>query len=399
MQNGTRIVALSALTALLVSSLVVVAGSQIRRDYPEQLPVTIDTNLETLEAERMREQSVVTDVIRRAEPAVVSVIISKDLPVLERTFEEVPFGNSPFRIRIPRTRERGTERREVGGGTAFFVSGDGLLMTNKHVVSDEEARYTVLLNDGRTLEADILARDAVNDIALLKVKGTGFPFLDLASQDEPTLGQSVIAIGNALAEFRNTVSVGVISGLQRTITAGNPAAGTVETLSHIIQTDAAINQGNSGGPLLTLRGEVIGMNTAVAAGAQNISFAIPVDELQRVLRSYNRFGRIVRPYIGVRYILVTPALAKEKKLAASDGVLVISGEGESELGIVPGSPAEKAGIKEGDVILEADGQKLTEETMLSGIVQSKAPGETIRLKIVRDGKEQTVTVTLEEWKE
>lgn len=342
--------------------------------------------------------SPVTRVVERTEPAVVSVIITKDIPIIEQSFETIP-GNPFFDIQIPRYIQRGSENREIGGGTAFFVRSDGLLMTNKHVVSDEQAQYTVYLNDGRKLPATVVARDTATDIALLKVEGTNFPFLQLSSRPEPVLGQTVVAIGNALAEFRNTVSVGVISGLRRSIVAGGLGNGQVEQLNSIIQTDAAINQGNSGGPLLDLQGNVLGMNTAVANTAQNIAFAIPSSDLNRVLQSYTRYGRIVRPYLGVRYAPVTADVQKEKNLAHDYGAIVVKGDAENEPAVLPGSPAEKAGLKEGDVILEADGIKITLEQSLASIIQRKLPGDTLRLRVVSGGTEKTLTVNVEELKE
>ncbi len=345
-------------------------------------------------------QSPVVRTVQAAEPAVVSVIISKDVPVIERSYRESgdPFLDQ-FGFQFPQYIERGTELREVGGGTAFFIREDGLLMTNRHVVSDEDAEYTVFLNDGRKLKATVVARDPSNDVALLKVDGSGFPFLRLSDAGEPALGQTVVAIGNALGEFRNTVSVGVVSGLQRSILAGGLLGEDTEELTSIIQTDAAINQGNSGGPLLDLHGNVIGMNTAVAGGAQNIAFAIPASDLMRSVKSYQQYGRIVRPSLGVRYAPVTPDVQKEKNLSVEYGALVIKGDQNNEPAILPGSAADKAGIKEGDVILEADGKKLTPDVSLVSIVQRKLPGDTLTLKILRGGKETDVTVTLEEWKE
>jgi len=395
MTPGSRIIALSAATSLLVSSIVLVTGIQF---LPQSRDTLAAPNESLTELERaVQEESPIIQAVERTEPAVVSVIISKDLPVLERVYETVPFGDSG--LRIPSIRQRGTEVRQVGGGTAFFVTEDGLMLTNKHVVSDPAAVYTVLLNDGKRLNATVVARDFLTDIALLKVEGSGFPALSLSSSDEPTLGQSVIAIGNALAEFRNTVSVGVVSGLQRTITAGNPAQGTVERLSRIIQTDAAINEGNSGGPLLNLQGEVIGMNTAVATQGQNIGFAIPVMDMRRVVESYRQYGRIVRPYLGVRYSALTPEIAEELDLPFEQGMLIGSGNTTAEPAIVKGSPAEKAGLRSGDIILEADGQKLVEEYDLGDTIQRKQPGDELTLLIARDSKEQTITVRLEEWKE
>lgn len=339
--------------------------------------------------------------VKRAEPAVVSVIVSKDLPVLEQYYES-PFGEDfpgfPFDIQIPKVREKGTEHREVGGGTAFFVGKDGLLMTNRHVVIDEEADYTVLLNDGQKLDAKVVARDSGNDIALLKVEGENFPALSFAEGESPRLGQTVIAIGNALGEFRNTVSRGVISGLSRTITATSGGGQDAERLDSIIQTDAAINRGNSGGPLLNSRGEIIGMNTAVASAGQNIGFAIPFPDLKRAFESFEKNGRIVRPYLGIRYMPVTTQLKEKNALAYDYGVLIVRGETETDLAIVPGSPADKAGLLENDIILEADGAKLTLETSLARIVQNKMPGDTVKLKVFSKGVEKEVMVTLEERK-
>ena len=222
--------------------------------------------------------------VRQAENAVVSVIISKNLPVIEKYYENVNFGNG-FTFQVPRYRQNGTAEQQVGAGTAFFVSSDGVLMTNNHVVSDSAADYTVLLNDGSKLSARVLSTDPAKDIALLKVDQTDTPFLSLADSDTLDLGQTAIAIGNALGEFRNTVSVGVVSGLQRSVTASVNTGSGSETISNLIQTDAAINLGNSGGPLLDSSGNVIGMNTATATQGESIGFAIPSNDLRSMLEN------------------------------------------------------------------------------------------------------------------
>lgn len=385
MSSVIRAAALSAVVSVFVTIGVLSAFQPRRADTPASAQQTFVPG-------DAREEAVI-DAVRTAEPAVVSVIISKDLPVLERYYEE----GGPFGLQIPRVRQLGTEARDVGGGTAFFVSDNGLLMTNKHVVADADASYTVLLNDGRRLPAQVIARDPLSDIALLRVDGSGFPALTLASTDEIALGQTAIAIGNALAEFRNTVSVGVISGLQRSIVAGDQASGT-ERLSRIIQTDAAINAGNSGGPLLSSRGDVIGMNTATAVSAQNISFAIPVSDLRRALKSYAQYGRIVRPYIGVRYVQITPELKDELQVSQDAGALVATGD-NGEAAVIPGSPAEKAGLKDKDVILAVDGQKVTLDVPLSDLLSRYLPGETVTLRVARGSEEMDVEMTLEDWKE
>lgn len=233
------------------------------------------------------EEEKIIKVINEVSPAVVSIIISKDLPVFEEYYinpfqEFEQFFGEPFDFGIPQQRQIGTEKKEIGGGSGFIVSQNGIVLTNKHVVLDEDADYTVLTNDARQFSAKVLARDPVQDLAVLKIN-TGadeyFPVVNLGDSDGLQMGQTVIAIGNALGEFRNTISVGVISGLGRTITA--EGGGLVETIEDVIQTDAAINKGNSGGPLLDLRGEVIGINTAAVLGAQNIGFAIPVNKAKK----------------------------------------------------------------------------------------------------------------------
>lgn len=340
-------------------------------------------------------EAAIVNAVKRAEPAVVSVIVTKDLPV----FRYIRDDSNPFSQFFPQRVQDGTQRREIGGGTAFFVSEDGLLLTNKHVVDDTSAQYTVLLNDGRQLPVTIAAQDPTNDIALLKVDGDDFPYLTLQESDEISLGQTAIAIGNALAEFRNTVSVGVISGLQRSIIATNAGTRQTEQLESIVQTDAAINAGNSGGPLLSSRGEVIGMNTAVASVGQNIGFALPVSQLRRVLESYEEFGRIVRPFIGVRYAVITPDIQKANDLSVDDGLLITQGETPADLAIVPGSPAEKVGLKQGDIILSVDGEPVGRSRSLSSIVQRHMPGDVLTVIILRGNDRQTVSVTLEELKE
>lgn len=399
MDQNTRIITVSSATSLVVTAILFTVALQTHvLSFTSRSPAVIQTTGSSSYVPATSQESAVIDVVTKAEPAVVSVIIKKDLPVVDRINTQSPFQGFPFDIQVPQYRENGTRLQEVGGGTAFFISSDGLLMTNKHVVSDEKAQYTVLLNDGRTLDATVLARDAVNDIALLKVNGSGFPSLTFAGAGNLKLGQGVVSIGNALAEFRNTVSVGVISGLERTITAGNKAGGDTEELHRIIQTDAAINEGNSGGPLLNMNGDVIGMNTAVATGAQNIGFAIPVDDLLRVTQSYQQYGRIVRPYLGIRYVPVTQTLKDRNKLSVDYGVFVSKGETPEDLAVLPNSPASKAGILEGDIILEADGTKLNGDAALNDIIQRKKPGDPITLKVLRNDKELTLTANLEEWK-
>jgi Trypsin-like serine proteases, typically periplasmic, contain C-terminal PDZ domain len=277
---------------------------------------------------------------------VVSIIISKDVPVFEQyytnPFEDIPpewqeFFGPFFQFKIPQYRQKGTEKQEIGGGTGFIVSSDGLILTNKHVVSDKNASYTVYLNTGEKYEAKVLAVDPIDDIALIKIEAHNLPTLTLGDSDGIKVGQTVIAIGNALGEFRNTVSVGVVSGLSRSITASD-ASGNTETIDNVIQTDAAINLGNSGGPLINLKGEVIGINTAIASGAENIGFAIPINRAKKAIESYQKFGKITAPYIGIRYILINSAIQKQNNLPVDYGAWINAGSSK-EPAVISNSPA------------------------------------------------------------
>lgn len=347
---------------------------------------------------RGQDQSTVA-VIRAAEPAVVSIVVTKDVPKFQQpSFGFDPFSDDFFENFFRQRQPSGeTERREVGGGTGFIVSADGLIVTNRHVVEDESADYSILRNDGSRLDATVLARDQVTDLAVLKVDASDLPTLPFGDSDALALGEPVIAIGNALGEFRNTVSTGVVSGLARSVTAGGSQSGP-EQLTGVIQTDAAINPGNSGGPLLNLSGEVIGINTAVAQGAENIGFAIPANEVKRVVASVKETGRIVRPFLGVRYLIVTPEIAKQQSLPVDYGALVVRGNTAADLAVTPGSPADKAGIVENDILLEIQGKKITTEMPLQKLVSSFAVGDTIAVAILHKGDQKTVTLTLAERK-
>ena len=285
------------------------------------------------------------------------------------------------------------------------MTADGFLVTNRHVVEDKDAEYSIIMNEGKNRQARVLPRDPLHDMAVLKVVGpdaavgTGesFSFIPLGDSETVRVGQTSIAIGNALGEFQNTVSVGVISGLQRNITASGGAGGA-EELSQVIQTDAAINPGNSGGPLLNLKGQVIGLNTAVAQSAQNIGFSIPINQIKRSLEDVKTTGKIIYPVMGVRYLTVTSDVKNERKLSVDYGALVVKGA-KGESATLVDSTASKAGIKEEDIILEFGGIKVTKDTPLGALIQSRRVGDVVPVKILRDNAELTLTVTLEERKE
>ncbi len=352
-----------------------------------------------------QEQKII-EAVKSVSPAVVSIVITKDVPILEQFFGD-PFQDifgvpSPFQM--PQIRQRGVEKQEIGAGSGFIVSTDGLVLTNKHVVLDDDAEYTVFLNNGKSYSTKVLAKDPVQDLAILQIEpeqemnASGqlvpvvFPTVKLGDSDRLQIGQTVIAIGNALAEFRNTVSVGVISGLGRTITASG--GNFIETLEDVLQTDAAINKGNSGGPLLNLAGEVIGINTAMVLDAQSIGFAIPINKAKRDIRQVQETGKIVYPFLGVRYTLVTSKLQRELNLPVDYGALLRDGDGG--LAVTPGSAAGKAGLKVGDVILEMNGEKITLDNSLSKIIQKYEPQDEIVIKVMRDGEEKIFRATLGE---
>ncbi|PIZ74529.1 hypothetical protein COY07_00415 [Candidatus Peregrinibacteria bacterium CG_4_10_14_0_2_um_filter_43_11] len=368
------------------------------------------TTIPPAQKERYIEESSIIDTVAKVSPSVVSIVITKDLPLYRQRvfnfndfFLNDPFSGSPFGSPEPQRDEKGdvmTERRKVGGGSGFIVSADGLVVTNRHVVQDQEANYTVILNDGTEFEADVLSRDPLNDIALLKVKPgekkVSLPVVSLGHSADLKVGQRVVAIGNALAEYENTVTTGVVSAKGRSIAAGD--INSAESLINLIQTDAAINPGNSGGPLVNLNGEVIGINTAIAANAQGIGFAIPIDDVVNAIESVKENGRIVRPFLGVRFMMLDTDRAKELKIDVDGGALLVGDETRGEFAVVPGSPADKAGLKIKDVILEVDGKKITTENPLHILVGQHKPGDTLNMKVWRSGKEMEVQVTLEESK-
>lgn len=368
-------------------------------------PEKIKIENENLNNNSASQEDLIIKAVKKATPAVVSVIITKDMPILEQYYDESsdPFGNffggpSPFSFKVPQYRQKGTEKKEVGGGSGFIVSEDGYIVTNKHVVSDENAEYTVFMDDNtKKYPAKVVAIDPVNDVAILKIEAKDLPYLQFANSDNLNVGQTAIAIGNPLLEFNNSVSVGVVSGLSRSITAGN-GAGMSEQLEGVIQTDAAINPGNSGGPLLNLKGKVIGVNVAVAS-AENIGFALPANLVKNAVNSVKEHGKIVRPYLGVRYVQVNEQIKEANKLDVDYGALVLRGEKQEELAVMPGSPADKAGLLENDIILEIDGEKLDNDTSLSRYVARKNVGDTVKLKVLSKGKEKTVEVKLEEIKD
>jgi serine protease Do len=325
-------------------------------------------------------------VVAKASPAVVSILVQKFLPLPHVKIE----GDRPIpRVDVPKAPV------EVGRGTGFLIASSGLIVTNRHVAQDRDATYTVILSDERVLTAVIIDIDPVNDLALLKIStGDALPYLTLAASDDVRIGQTTIAIGNALGQYANTVTRGILSGLDRHVDASDDITGTSERLEELLQTDAAINAGNSGGPLLNSRGEVIGINTAIENGGQGLSFAIPISEVNKIYDSYKRYGAIARPRFGVRYIPITPELVQAQSLPYPYGALVDSGE-LNEISVLPGSPAAAAGLAQGDIILEVNGKKLEGKYTLAKAIQSKNVGDAVTLKVARGGTILTLKAQLD----
>lgn len=338
--------------------------------------------------------------VEKVMPAVVSIMVGKTYEELLRERPQelmVPHGDHidppPPEEELPHT--PGGKVR-VGGGSGFIVDQSGLILTNKHVVHDATAEYIVTTPTNDTYGAKVLARDSLNDVAILKIEAEDLLVLPLGNSDKIRLGQTVLAIGTALGEFQNTVSAGIVSGLSRFITAMTDFEGHSERLRGLIQTDAAINPGNSGGPLVNLEGEAIGINSAVVFGAQNIGFAIPVNKAKRDLEELKKYGRIRRPFLGVRYILLNPALKKRFQLPVDHGAFVLREGTPGRPAIIPGSAADKGGLRETDVILTLNSTVIDEKTGLEDILEKVVLGDQINAKILRNGKEHELNILAEE---
>ncbi len=326
------------------------------------------------------EESVTIDIVKKAGPSVVTIAESRNAPSQQSPFNFEPFFNQP-------DDEQSNQPQSIGSG--FIIGNEGLVVTNKHVVSDTDGEYKVITTNEKEYDVKRIYRDPLNDIALLQIDlnqnpGNTLKPLELGDSSKLQAGQYVAAIGTSLGEFRNSVTTGVISGLGRGITAGSPYEGSVERLDNVIQTDAAINPGNSGGPLFNSSGQVVGVNTAVSASGQNIGFAIPINIIKDSLNNFNQTGQFDRPYLGVSYRIVSSDLAKLNDVP----------EGAYVQDVIQGSSAEEAGIKSGDILTKVDGQAVNESTPLSALIAKKKIGDTLKITLVRDGQSQDVEAVL-----
>jgi S1-C subfamily serine protease len=284
----------------------------------------------------------------------------------------------------------------VGGangiGSGFIFDADGWILTNKHVV-DGATEISVQLTDSRVFVGRVYGIDTLTDLAIVKIDASELPAAPIGSSDDLELGQLAIAIGNPLGTFENTVTTGVVSGLGRQIRAGDALGTTSELLNNLIQTDAAINEGNSGGPLINSAGQVIGVNTAVNRDAQGIGFAIPINIAAPIMRLALAGEPIARPWIGVYYVRLNAALAEERGLGIDHGVLIDAAD-DGAPGVFPGSPAAAAGLRDGDVVVAVDGERIDDRRDLAALVMPHVPGDVVVLEVVRDGETLQVSVTL-----
>lgn len=348
----------------------------------------------------MSKQNYWGKVIEKTMPAIVTIVISKHLDEIEK---EIPHDLLPFfpfnapKIKIPEEAIDVDGMVKIGSGSGFVVDPKGIILTNKHVIADKKADYTIITNDNQKFKADVLARDPIDDVAVLKISSRNLPVIELGQSNDLSLGQPVLAIGNALGLFKNTVSSGIISGLSRAITASASPQDPTQEMRGLIQTDAAVNPGNSGGPLVDENGKVIGINTAVVFGAQNLSFAIPINTAHRDLNDLKSFGRIKRPLLGLRYVTIDENLKEKLGLPVDYGALII-GHNANEGAIIPGSPAEKAGIKERDIILESNGEKITKDRTIQDCLGEKGVGDYLILKVLRGRRQLEIKTMLAERK-
>lgn len=331
----------------------------------------------------LNESQLISDIAKQVGPSVVSINVTASSQ--QTNF----FGfSSPV--------------QQQGAGTGVIISTDGYIITNRHVIPSGTTDVQVVLSDGTEFsDVEVIGRTTDNDpldIAFLKIKNTKDHKLTAAKLGDSSklqVGDKVVAIGNALGQFQNSVTSGIISGFGRSVEAGSSSGtGDTETLQNLLQTDAAINEGNSGGPLVNIDGEVIGINTAIAGGqAQNIGFAIPMNDAKGLVTSVLKKGKLERPYLGVRFVTLNDEYAYQYNLNVKRGAYIAPSRGRDP--IIKDSPADKAGLKEKDIVIKVNGTSIDETHSLTSLVGQSVVGDEVTLTIIRDGKEQSIKVKLE----
>ncbi len=333
--------------------------------------VLTKTNTVNSETVVSQEGDVIANVASKVGPSVVSIIT-------ESTAQTV----------------YGRMATQQAAGTGIIISADGYIITNKHVVTSTTKSIEILLSDGTSYkDVKFIGSDPSNDVSFLKINGvTKLTAAKLGDSSAMKVGQKVIAIGNALGEYQNTVTTGIISALSRPVIAGDETGTSTEQLENLLQTDAAINPGNSGGPLVNLSGEVVGMNTAVATDAQGIGFAIPINDVKGMVKTLLATGKVVKPYLGVRYVSITPDVATQYSLSVKNGAYIIGSPGNAA--VVSGSPAEKAGLKEKDIITKVGNTSVDSTHPFASLIAQTTPDSKVSITYIRDGKETTIAVTV-----
>ncbi len=362
--RAVPIVALAVVAGIVSGALSAVGVSNLMADRPAgSLADAPDADASTVSDVTIDESSAVIEAVDRVAPAVVTIQSSSN----------------------------GLLGGQSGSGSGFIYHEDGYILTNRHVV-EEADELIVELMDGREFPGTVYGIDSLTDLAIVTIDAQDLPAAPLGSSARLEPGQLAIAIGNPLGNFRNTVTTGVVSGLGRRIQASGPSQTSSDQLNNLIQTDAAINPGNSGGPLVNSAGQVIGVNTAVSTDAQGIGFSIPIDVARPIMQQALAGEEIARPWIGVYYQAISPAVAEELGLPVEYGALVQASGSQSA--VIPGSPAEEAGLREGDIIVAIDGEQIGADADLSLLILEHSPGDTITLRVLRDNSASEVEVTL-----
>lgn len=356
--------------ALGVSVAVAFYQAQIRGLIPANLSLPKTSNAPIQTQRVVQEENAIISVVDKTSPSVVAISATLNRAILN------PF--DPFSA--PRANQSSTI------GTGFVVSDKGIIVTNKHVLSDPSLRYTVITKDGNKYEIRKIYRDPILDLGIVQIDATSLQALELGDSSKVKVGQTVIAIGNALGKFTNTVTSGIISGLGRRVVAGDPFQGSAESLDDLIQTDAAINPGNSGGPLLNSSGQVIGVNVATTEGAQGISFAIPINSVKKIADEFISKGSVSRPFLGIQYKFISKDVA----------ILYEYPQGAYIQDVVENSAAFKAGVRISDIITKIDDQIVDSDSKISGIIAGKEIGDQVKLHIWNNGVESDVVATLQE---
>ncbi|HNW56004.1 MAG TPA: trypsin-like peptidase domain-containing protein [bacterium] len=336
------------------------------------------TKASVTQADALAEQKATISAIKKNLSAVVSIIVSETVTV-EKDGQKI------------------TQKVKRGSGTGFVISSDGLILTNRHVVNQaisDSGEYRIRFQSGKSYYAQLIGKDPLNDLAILKIFDKNLPTVQLGDSSKLAMGTTVIAIGNSLGRYQNSATKGIVSAIGRNLSASDDD-GNSESLTNVIQTDAQINPGNSGGPLIDLDGKVIGINVARDNSGDSIGFAIPINDARTVIDSVKKTGRIIRPRLGVSYIMIDEDLAQEKNLPATEGALIADSENTGA--IISNSPASQAGLMAGDIILEINAQKLTNQNSLLQVAQKYQPGQTIGLRVLRDNKIIVIKVTLDEF--